>query len=191
MVIAVNEDADVGKNPGSLLDALAAFFLAAFAHRLESLFLPLGPFGCALNKFGADQFEHALFGTVPLARAEPDDAGISAVALAEPRSELVEQLLYRSRSFKVGSRLTARMQRVALAERDHFVYQGLRRLRFRHRRDDALALDDRGDQAAQQRPARRRAAFEFVTCYSMSHVRSSPLFAKLGVFVVILVIVRA
>ena len=70
---------------------------ATFLHGLELLFPALGTLGSALHQFRTHQFEDGLFGAVAFAPAEPNDAGVTAVALTEPRAQLIEQLLDRRR----------------------------------------------------------------------------------------------
>src|SRR3982751_5143956 len=152
----------------------AAFALAALTHRFQLLFTTLGAGGSTLDEFGAHQLEHRLLRSVALPPAETHDTGVAAVALAEARSELLEQLLHRIRSIEKRSRLAARMQVVLLGETDHFVHQRLRGFRLGNRGDNALFQNHARDQAAQQGVARTHIPPEFISGVDMSHSAISP-----------------
>src|SRR5438309_11467153 len=65
-------------------------------------------------------------GVVADAVPRMDDAGVAAGAIREFRRDLAEQLLRDGRKHDVRCRLTARLQRVALAEGDHLLRDGTR-----------------------------------------------------------------
>ena len=67
------------------------------------------------------------------------------MALGELRSDAVEQLLHRSRSFQKRGSLAARMQRIALGQRDHVVDQRLGRLGLGHRSNNVVVQNYAGD----------------------------------------------
>src|SRR6516225_7751543 len=75
------------------------------------------------NLLAAQQFEECLVGAVTLIPGRTDDAGVSAVAVAEARSDGVEQLHDGLAGHQVGSGLTTRGKITALAERDHLLDQ--------------------------------------------------------------------
>src|SRR5205823_11818386 len=87
--------------PISLIDplfgGLFALFVFARLNSFQAFFAAFGALRGALDQLGTDQFEHGLLSTVALAPAQPDNARIAAIALAEPRAEPIEQFLHRSR----------------------------------------------------------------------------------------------
>src|SRR5262249_1097120 len=129
----------------------------------------LGAFFGALYELRTDEFDHCLLGAVALAPAEANNAGVTAVALAEASAQFVEQLLDGCRSFEERSSLTAGVQRVALAKRDHLLDERLHGLGLRNCGHHALIFDDAGHEVLQERIARSNVALEFISTYSMSH----------------------
>src|SRR5213594_1880344 len=97
----------------------------------------------------ADDFEDGHFGVVADAVAGTDDAGVTAGAVAELRRDFAEELLRDGGQQEVGSRLAPRLERVALAESDHFFGHGAGGLGARERGGDAPVFEQIGDQAAQ------------------------------------------
>src|SRR5215472_4647159 len=74
--------------------------------------------------FVADDFKNGYFGVVADTVAGVNDARIASGAIAKLRSDLAEQLLRNGWHQQVAGGLAARLQRVALAERDHFLRYG-------------------------------------------------------------------
>src|SRR5262249_690937 len=109
---------------------------------------------------------------VALAEAEAHDSGIAALALSEAGAERVEQLLHRFGRFQECGGLPPGVQCIALAQRDHLVDQRFYCLSLRHRSDDTLLQDHRGDQVLKQRLARAHVALELRSSSQMSHVCS-------------------
>src|SRR5437660_9257472 len=86
---------------------LALYFGLFFLLGLFFLFLEL--------ELVADEFEDGHLGVVADAVSCMNNACVAASAIREFRRDLAEQLLRDGRQHDVGSRLTARLQRVALA----------------------------------------------------------------------------
>lgn len=76
-----------------LAGGFPGFAFAAFLQGLQAFFTPLGAICGAANQFAAHQFQLANFRPITLAKADADDAGVAAVALAEAGPQLVEKLL--------------------------------------------------------------------------------------------------
>ena len=110
----------------------------------------------------------------PLRGPRRDDAGVAAVALAEPRAQRVEQLLHRRRRPQHHGRLTARVQRIRLGQRDHLLDQRLDRFGLGNRGDDALLQNHAGGEIAQQRIAASTGPLEFESGNLVSHA-ATPL----------------
>src|SRR5712692_8581826 len=120
-------------------------------------------------EFVANELEDRHLGVVADTIAGVDDAGVAAGAIREFRSDLAEQFLRDGRKHDVGSRHTARLQRVALAKGDHFLRHRARRFGARQRGSDSPVFKQIGDQAAQHRAAMSRLLSEFGTRVEMSH----------------------
>src|ERR1700684_1710346 len=88
-----------------------------------------------------DEFEDGDFGAVTDAEAGGDDARIPARATQNLRSDVEEKLLRHVRRREIRGGLPARLQCVALAERDHFFHQRTRSLRACQRGRDAPMLE--------------------------------------------------
>src|SRR6266576_3412847 len=116
-----------------------------------------------------DELEDGHLGVVADAVPRMDDAGVAAGAIREFWRDLAEQLLRNGRKHDVGSRLTARLQRVPLAERNHLLCNGPGRFGTRQRGSNSPVLEQIGDQAAQHRAAVIRLLSEFITRVEMSH----------------------
>src|SRR6267154_217884 len=140
---------------------LALYFGGFFLLGLFFLFLEF--------EFVADELEDGHFGVVADAIAGVDDARVTASTIREFRRDLAEQLLRDGREHDVGSGHAARLQRVALAEGDHFLRHWARCFRARQRRSDSPVFKQIGDQAAQHRAAMGRLLTEFGTRIEMSH----------------------
>src|ERR1051326_6410158 len=94
-----------------LLLAAALFGLLAGLAGLQPFFTALGAVCGALHQLGTDELQHCLLGAVALARTEAGDPGKPSVALAEARTQSVEQLFHRGRRPQEPGGLAARMQR--------------------------------------------------------------------------------
>jgi hypothetical protein len=147
--------------------------LAAFLESLQLFFPALGAIGGAANQFAAHQLKLAGFGTIALTEANANDAGITAVALTEPRPELIEELLYAFRRLKKARGLTARMKSTFLGESDHFLDEGLGGLGLGDRGLDAFIHHHAGNEVAEQGPARADVTLEFESASTVSHFLSS------------------
>src|SRR5258708_7886714 len=77
-------------------------------------------------EFVAYEFEDGDFGAITDAVASGNDAGVAAGAIGEFGRDFAEEFFGDRRCHDVGGRLTARLQRVALAEGDHFFGDGTR-----------------------------------------------------------------
>src|SRR5205807_7687850 len=120
----------------------------------------------------ADDFEDGYFGVVAHAIAGADDAGVAAGAVAKFWRDFAEEFLRDGRHQEIGSRLAARLQRVALAESDHFFGHGASGLGARERGGDAAVLEQIRDQAAQDGAAMVGLLAEFRSRVEMSHGQS-------------------
>src|SRR5436853_6750506 len=100
-----------------------------------------------------DELEDGHFGVVADAVPRMDDAGVAAGAIREFWRDLAEQLLRDGRQHDVGSRLTPRLQCVALAQSDYLLRNGAGRFGTRQRSSNSPVLEQIGDQAAQHRAA--------------------------------------
>jgi len=89
---------------------------------LEALFAALGAFGGALHEFRAYQFQLGEFGAIAFAPTQAHNTGVTAIALPEPGTKLLEQLLDRNGRPEESRSLAARMQRICLGERDHLIH---------------------------------------------------------------------
>src|SRR5579872_6328326 len=78
-----------------LLFFAALFVVTAFLYGLEALFAALGALGRTFDKFGAHQLELGHFGAIALPPTQANDAAVTAIALSELGSELVEEFLDR------------------------------------------------------------------------------------------------
>src|SRR5579883_3187820 len=90
------------------------FFLSSF--RLACLFLLF-----LLLELRAEQLEDRQLRAVADAEAGMDDARVAAGAVGKARSDVGEELLGGHRRHKVRRRLSARLQRIPLAEGDHIL----------------------------------------------------------------------
>src|SRR5438045_61149 len=89
--------------------------------------------------------------------------------MAEAGTQLVKQLLDGAGGFKECRSLPARVQRVALGERDHLLDQRPHGFGLGHGGDDALLFNHAGHQAFEKGPARADVALEFITGFLVSH----------------------
>src|SRR5579859_3876272 len=121
------------------------------------------------NLLAAQQFEKSLVCAVPFIPGGADDAGVSAVAVAETGAYGVEQLHHGFVGHQVRGGEAARREIAPLAERDHFLDERARRFGFRNGRFDALLDNDGGDQVTEQRTPMRRVPSEFVSCNFVTH----------------------
>src|SRR5258707_9908349 len=129
----------------------------------------LFPYTTLFRSLVANELEDGHLGVVAEAIAGVDDALVAAGAVREFRRDLAEQLLRDGGKHDVGSGHTARLQRVALAEGDHFLRHWARRFGAGQRGGDSSVFKQIGDQAAQHRAAMGRLLSEFGTRVEMSH----------------------
>jgi len=109
-----------------------------------------------------EQFEEGgLAGIAQPTLVPLDDARITARPIGEARREIREQLLRRGGGHQESSGLPASMERIALAERDHFLGDGASRLRAQDGGVNAPVLDEVGHQITQHGAAMRRLLAEF------------------------------
>jgi hypothetical protein len=83
----------------------------------------------------------------------PDNPRVAPGTIGEARREIGEKFLRRVRSHQERGRLPPRMERIALAERDHFLGEGTSRFRAEDGGVDALLLDEIRYEIAQHGPA--------------------------------------
>src|SRR5260370_22121 len=124
---------------------LTFYFGCFFLLGLFLLFLEL--------EFIADELEDGHLGIVADAMAGLDDAGVASGAIGEFGRDLAEQFLRDGRQHDVGSGHAARLQRVALAEGDHFLRDRAGSFGARERRGDAPVVKQICDEAAEHRAA--------------------------------------
>ena len=93
-------------------------------------------------------------GYMPAAPSEQEIDNAIVAALAETGGQRVEQLLDGAWRFEESGGLTARMQRVALGQRDHLVDQRLGGFRLGNRGHNVIGDDHAGHQILQQGVAR-------------------------------------
>src|SRR5882724_1855491 len=91
--------------------------------------------------FVANELEDGYLGVVADAVAGVDDSGVAAGAVGKLRRDFAEEFLRDGGQHDVGSRLAPRLQRVALAKRDHFFRYGTRGFRTSQSRGDAPVIE--------------------------------------------------
>src|SRR5580692_3393079 len=96
---------------------LFPFLLRSFHILLPARLLVL------LLQFRADELQNRQIRPVSQSPARPDNARIPARTIRKPRSEIAEQFLGSARSHQESRRLASRVQRVALAQCNHFLRQ--------------------------------------------------------------------
>ncbi len=96
---------------------------------------------------------------------QPDanDPRVASGTIGKARREFREELLRGAGRGEESRSLTARVKRIALAERDHALGQRTRSLGAQDGGLDAFLLDEVRDQVAQHGPAMRRLLSEFVS----------------------------
>src|SRR5882724_7660347 len=118
----------------------------------------------------ADELEDGDLSSIAHANARGDDARVASRAIRELRCDIAEELLRDARRHDVSRRLPSRLQRVALAERDHFFRHWPRRFRAGQCRSDAPVFKKIGHQIPQRRAAVPWIASQFRSRFQVSHV---------------------
>jgi hypothetical protein len=128
--------------------------------------------------FAADELDLRDFRAVAAAVAHAQDAGVAAGTGLEPRRNRVEQLAHDILVGNVGEHQPPRVQRpgrrlalgqASLGDGDDALDEGPQLLGLRHRRLDALVLDQRVGLVAQQRQAVLADATQLPVGDSMTH----------------------
>src|SRR4051812_10381349 len=117
----------------------------------------------------AEKLEERLIGSVALVPGGTDDARVSAVTIAEPRTDRVEKLDHRIVGHEIRRRQAPRCKIATLAQSDHLLDQRTSGLRLWNRGLDTFLHDHRSDQVAQQRAPVRRVSSEFESCNFVTH----------------------
>ncbi len=76
-----------------------------------------------LLQLRTDELQNRQIRSVSQSPARPDDPRVTARTIGKSRRQIAEQLFGSPRSHQESRRLASRMQRIALAERDHFLRQ--------------------------------------------------------------------
>src|SRR5262249_29585338 len=135
------------------------FFL--FLFRLLALFCLclFSTLGLLYFKLAAEQFDDCEICSIALAVAEFDDAAGAAVAVGKTRCDRVEDLFCDRVAKQIRLDLAARVQVIALAERDHLLGERPDFLGFGKRRHEAAVVEEVCHEVPQQRtPVRSVAA---------------------------------
>src|SRR5277367_5078724 len=135
-------------------------FLFRFLFRSFHILLPARLL-VLLLQFRADELQNRQIRSVSQSPARPDNARVAAGTVRKSRRQVAEQLFRGSWSHQECRRLASRVQRVALAERNHFLRQPPGGLRPQDGGVNAFLLDEVRHQVAQHRAAMRGLLPEF------------------------------
>src|SRR5258706_11250931 len=161
---------------GNTSDLFGGWLL--FAGRFHLLANVFGFLGAGFRTFfalrvqrllAAEEFDERLFAAIALAEAGEHDAGISAFAIAEARSNGIKEPGDGSAGHEIGAGLAARGNVATLAQSDHLLHFGTHGFGLGDGGLNALFHDQRSDQIAQKRATRAGIALKLPTCITMTH----------------------
>src|SRR4029077_19148881 len=103
-----------------------------------------------LQLFAAEKLDECFVGAIALLPASADNAQVTAFAIAEARTNSVEELVHGGAGHEVGVCLPARRKVATLAQSDHLLHSRTHGLGLRHRRLDTFFENERRHQIPQQ-----------------------------------------
>jgi hypothetical protein len=119
--------------------------------------------------FAAQEFDEGVVSAVTLAPSRPDDAQVTAVAIAEAGADGVEEFVDGGAGHQVREGLAAGGEISALAESNHFLDLWAHGFGFGDGGLHSLFEDKRSDQVPQQGAAVRGVTSQFPSCYFVAH----------------------
>lgn len=123
-----------------------------------------------LFQFGADELDDGKFRSIADAPTRANDARVAARAVGKARREIIEEFFRGANGHQESGGLAARVERIALAERDHAFGERTRSLRAKQRRLNSFLFDEIRDEIPQRGATVGRLSAEFRSRFKVSHV---------------------